>query len=49
LNKILEHGSGGIRNSFMRGVKNLILVDIESGNKLQISGMKEDNRFYRFY
>ena len=35
---------GGIRNSLMRGVKNLILVDV--GGYAKISGMKEDNRFY---
>ena len=36
--------SGGLRNSLMRGVKNLILVDV--GNYARIYGMKEDNRFY---
>merc|ERR1712198_496392 len=34
----------GIRNGLLRGVKNLILVDIRGYAK--ISGMKEDNRFY---
>ena len=34
----------GIRNSLMRGVKNLILVDVD--NNVDISGMKEDNTFY---
>ena len=36
--------SGGLRNSLMRGVKNLILVDV--GGIAKISGMKEENRFY---
>ena len=40
----LSHSGGGIRNSLMRGVKNLILVDVE-GDVL-VSGMKEDKRFY---
>jgi len=40
----LNYYASGIRNSLMRGVKNLILVDVDSGAK--ISGMKEDNRFY---
>jgi len=34
----------GNRNSLMRGVKNVILVDVYGGPK--ISGMKEDYRFY---
>merc|ERR1712126_722262 len=34
----------GIRNSLMRGVKNLILVDACDG--ASVSGMKEDKRFY---
>ena len=34
----------GIRNRLMRGVKNLILVQI--GGYAEISGMKEDKRFY---
>ena len=40
----LSHSGGGIRNSLMRGVKNLMLVDVDSG--AVISGMKEDKRFY---
>ena len=40
----LSHSGGGIRNSLMRGVKNLMLVDVDSG--AVISGMKEDRRFY---
>ena len=36
--------SKGIRNSLMRGVKNLILVDVD-GDAI-VSGMKEDKRFY---
>ena len=39
--------TGGVRNSLMRGVKNVILVDVgEAGNNAKISGMKEDKRFY---
>ena len=34
----------GIRNSLMRGVKNLILVDVDVD--VNVSGMKEDKRFY---
>merc|ERR1712136_60316 len=34
----------GLRSSLMRGVKNLILVDV--GDNGEISGMKQDDRFY---
>ena len=40
----LNRAFNGIRNSLMRGVKNLILVDVDGLTK--ISGMKEDNRYY---
>jgi len=40
----LNSSFSGIRNSLMRGVKNLILVEVDVISK--ISGMKEDNRFY---
>ena len=40
----LKHLYTGIRNSLMRGVKNLIFVEV--GSDARISGMKEDERFY---
>ena len=37
--------SGGVRNSLLRGVKNIICVDV--GGWIKVEGMKEDNRFYQ--
>ena len=41
----LKYYGSGIRNVMMRGVKNLILVEV-SEVSAEISGMKEDKRFY---
>ena len=41
----LNNSTIGWRNSFMRGVKNLILVEVHDIFE-EISGMKEDKRFY---
>ena len=41
----LTHGGRGIRNFILRGVQNIICVQILGGAKAQIRGMKEDNRF----
>jgi len=40
----LNDSTDGLRNSVMRAVKNLILVDV--GNRSGVGGMKEDKRFY---
>ena len=35
----------GIRNRVLRGVQNIIYVQVTGGHDLRINGMKEDNRF----
>ena len=42
----LNYFRGGRRNSLMRGVQNVILVDIRKGGEAKVSGMKEDKTFY---
>ena len=37
----------GVRNSVLRGVQNIICVQLTYGNEARINGMKEDNRFLR--
>ena len=43
---VLTSGNpGGVRNGVLRGVQNLICVQLIHGHGLTMKGMKEDNRF----
>ena len=37
--------AGGIRNCVLRGVQNLICIQLISGMEVRMNGMKKDNRF----
>ena len=41
----LTYGGGGVRNRILRGVQNIICVQLTHGEDAEIRGMKEDKRF----
>ena len=42
---VLTYGDGGVRNSVLRGVQNMLCIQLTIGNEAKMNGMKEDDRF----
>ena len=42
---VLTYGDGGVRNSVLRGVQNMLCIQLTIGNEAKMNGMKEDSRF----